>query len=86
MPHSVKCFLEVNKDIIEILLVLHVLFTKDSRVSFSKAGLHFSDDVLRLWHKLVKDDIQHDFASTADEADCPVVLTQRMYGVLNRDV
>ena len=86
MPHSVRCFLEVNNDMIEIVLVLHVLFTKDSRVefflcnnvSFSKAGLHFSDDVLRLWHKLVKDDLQHDFASTADEADCPVVLTQRM--------
>ena len=81
MPHPVRCFIEVNKDIIEIVLVLNVLFTKDSRVefvlcnnlSFSKAGLRFSDDVLRLWHKLVKDDFQHDFASTADEADCPVV-------------
>ena len=68
MPYPVKCFLEVNKDMVEIVLVLHVLFTEDSKVkyllcssaSFSRAGLFFSDDVLRLW--LVKDDFQHDFA------------------------
>ena len=84
MPYHVKCLLEVSKDMVEILLVLQVLFTEDSKiesslcntVSFSKAGLFFSDNVLRLWLESVKDDLQHDFAWVADEADCPVVLTQ----------
>ena len=44
-------------------------------MSCSKAGLLFSDDVLRLWLQPVKDDLQSDFTLVADEADCPVVLT-----------
>ena len=69
-----------NKDMVEIFLVLHVLFTQDfkvenllcSTVSFSKASLFCSDAVLRLWLEPVKDD----FAWVADMADCLVVLTQ----------
>ena len=69
MPYPVKCLLEVNKDIVEIFLVLQVLFTEDSKVenfncstmSCSKAGLFFSDDVLCLWLECVKDDLQHDY-------------------------
>ena len=68
---------------VEILLVLQVLFTEDSKVEnllcctvfFLKAGLFFSDD-LHLWLEPVKDDLQHYFTWVADEADCPLVLTQ----------
>ena len=82
--NPLKRLLEVNKDMVEILLVLHVLFTEDSKVehllcstvSFSRAGLFFSDNILRLWLEPVKDDLQHDFAWVADEAECPVVSTQ----------
>ena len=84
MPYPVKCLFEVNKDLVEIFLVLQVLFAEDSKVeillcstvSCSKAGLFFSDDVLYLWFESIKDDLQHDFTRVADEADCPVVLTQ----------
>ena len=74
----VKCLLEVNKAMVEILLLLHVLFTEDSKgrnicsvvLCFSISDLFFSDDVLCLWLEPVKDDLQHDFAWVAD---CPVV-------------
>ena len=64
--------------------MLQVLFAEDSKVenllcstvSCSNAGLFVSDDVLCLWLQSVKDDLQHDFTWVADEADCPVVLTQ----------
>ena len=39
-----------------------------STVSFLKAGLSFSDDVLRWWLEPVKEDLQHGFAWVADEA------------------
>ena len=32
MPYSVKGFFEINEDMVQILLVLEVLFTKDSEV------------------------------------------------------
>ena len=32
MPYSVKGFFEINEDMIQILLVLEVLFTLDSKV------------------------------------------------------
>ena len=73
MPYPVKCLLEVNKDMLDILLVLHVLFTEDSKV---ENRLFYSYDVLRLWLESVKDDLQPDFNWMADEADCPLVLTQ----------
>ena len=84
MSYPVKCLLEVNKDMVEIFLVLQVRFAEGSKVehllcstvSCSKAGLFFSDDVLCLWLESVKDDLQHDFTWGADEADYPVVLTQ----------
>ena len=54
-PYPVKCLLEVNENMVDILLVLQVLFTEDSKVrnllcgivSCWKAGLFFSGDVLR---------------------------------------
>ena len=32
MPYSVKGFFEINKDMVQILLMLDVLFTQDSKV------------------------------------------------------
>ena len=40
-----------------------------STVFFSKAGLFFSDDILRLW-------LDNTTLPVADEADCLAVLTQ----------
>ena len=84
MLYPDTCLLEVNKDMVEIFLVLQVLLAEDSKVenllcstvSCSKASLFFSDDDLCLWLESVKDDLQHDFTWVADEADCPAVLTQ----------
>ena len=42
MPFHVKCFLEVNKDMVEILLVLHVLFTEDSKVENMLCSTQYS--------------------------------------------
>ena len=33
MPYSVKGFFEINEDMVEILLMLEVLFTQDSKVA-----------------------------------------------------
>ena len=51
MPYSVKGFFEINEDMVQILLVLEVLFTKDSMVedlfcgasSGSEPSLFFSN-------------------------------------------
>ena len=32
MPYSVKGFFEINEDMVEILLMLEILFTQDSKV------------------------------------------------------
>ena len=32
MPYSVKDFFEINEDMVQILLMLEVLFTQDSKV------------------------------------------------------
>ena len=36
--------------------------------------MFFSDDLLRLWLQSVQNDLQHDFACVADEADRSVLL------------
>ena len=33
MPYSVKGFFEINEDMVQILLMLEVLFTQDSKVN-----------------------------------------------------
>ena len=51
MPYSVKGFFEINEDMIEVLLMLEVLFTQDSKVedlfcgasSGSEPSLFFSN-------------------------------------------
>ena len=71
-PNPVKGLLEVNKDMVEVFLVLKIFITEDSYVedllcsapSCSEACLFFSDD-LCLWLQSV----QLDFAWMTDEAD-----------------
>ena len=82
MSNPVEGLLEVYEDMVEDLQVLYIFFTQDSQVedllcgapSRSEACLFFSDDLLRLWLQSVQYDLQHDFASMADEADRSVVL------------
>ena len=38
---------------------------------FREPACSSSDNILRLWLEPVKDDLQHDFAWVADEAECP---------------
>ena len=79
MPYSVKGLFEINEDMVQILLMLEVLFTQDSKVedlfcgasSSSEPSLFFS-----LWFKSIQDDFQHDFARMTDEADSSVVLVE----------
>ena len=75
MPYSVKGFFEIDEDMVQILLMLEVLFTQDSKVedlfcdasSGSEPSLFFSN---------IQDDFQHDFARMTDEADSSVVLAE----------
>ena len=80
MPYSVKGFFEINEDMVQILLMLKVLFTQDSKVedlfcgaSFgSEPSLFFSNYFFSLGFKPV----QGDFARMTDEADSSVVLAE----------
>ena len=76
--HSLsKGFFEINEDIVQILLMLEVLFTQDSKVadlfcgasSGSEPNLFFSNYFFSLGFKPIQDDFQHDFARMTDEAD-----------------
>ena len=77
MPYSVKCLFEINEDMVQILLMLEVLFTQDSKVedllcsasSGSEPSLFFSNYFFSLGFKPIQDDLQHDFARMTDEAD-----------------
>ena len=68
MPYPVKGFFEINEDMIQILLMLEILFTQDSKVedlfcgapASSEPNLFFGDYLLRF--KPVQDGFQHDFA------------------------
>ena len=84
MPYSVKGFFEINEDMVQILLMLEVLFTQDSKVedlfcgasSGSESSLFFSNYFFSLGFKPIQDDFQHDFARMTDEADSSVVLAE----------
>ena len=84
MPYSVKGFFEINEDMVQILLMLEVLFTQDSKVedlfcaasSGSEPSLSFSNYFFSLGFKPIQDYFQHDFALMADEADSSVVLAE----------
>ena len=84
MPYSVKGFFEINEGMVQILLMLEVLFTYDSKAadlfcgasSGSELSLFFSSYFFSLGFKPIQDDFQHDFARMTDEADSSVVLTE----------
>ena len=84
MPYSVKGFSEINEDIVQILLMLEVLFTQDSKVedlfcgasSGSEPSLFFSNYFFSLGFQPIQNDFQHDFAGLTDEADSSVVLAE----------
>ena len=84
MPYSVKDFFEINEDMVQILLMLEVLFTQDSKVedlfcgasSGSEPSLFFSNYFFSFGFKPIQDDFQHDFARMTDEADSSVVLAE----------
>ena len=65
----------------QILLMLEVLFTQDSKVenmfcgapSSSEPSLLFSNYLLSLGFKPIQDEFQYDFARMTDEADRSVV-------------
>ena len=84
MPYSVKGFFEINEDMVQILLMLEVLFTQDSKVedlfcgasSGSESSLFFSNYFFSLGFQPIQDYFQHDFARMTDEADSSVVLAE----------
>ena len=85
MPYSVKGFFEINEDMVQILLMLEVLFTQDSKAedlfcgasSGSEPSLFFSSNYFfSLGFQPIQDDFQHDFARMTDEGDSSVVLAE----------
>ena len=77
MPYFVKGLFEINDDMVQILPMLEVLFTQNSKVedlfcgasSDSEQSLSFSNYFFSLGFKPIQDDFQHDFARMTDEAD-----------------
>ena len=69
MPYSIKGFFEINEDMVQILLMLEVLFTQDSKVEDLCCGASSGSDP-------IQDDFQHDFARMTDEADSSIVLAE----------
>ena len=67
MPYSVKGFFEINEDMVQILPMLEVLFTQDSKVedlfcgasSGSEPSLFFSNYFFSLGFQPIQDDFQH---------------------------
>ena len=84
MPYSVKGFFEISEDMVQILLMLKVLFTQDSKVedlfcdasSGSEPSLLFSNYFFSLGFQPIQDDFQHDFARMTDKAEGSVVLAK----------
>ena len=84
MPYSVKGFFKINEDMVQILLMLEVLFTQNSKVedlfcgasSSSEPSLIFSNYFLSLRFKPIQDDFQHFLARMTDKADSSVVLAE----------
>ena len=74
MSYPIKCSFEIYEDIAQILLMLKVLFTKDSEVadlfycasSGSEPSLFFGDYLFNLEFEPVQDDFQHGFAVMTD--------------------
>ena len=72
-----KAFFEISEDMVQILLMLEVIFTQESKVedmfcgasSGSEPSLFFSNYFSSLGIKPIQDDFYHDFARNTDEAD-----------------
>ena len=70
MPYSVKSFFEISEDMVQILLMLEVRFTQDSKIgdlfcgasSESEHSLFFNNYFFSLGFKPIQDDFQHEFA------------------------
>ena len=79
MPNPVESLLEVYEDMVEVLLVLEIFFTEDSKVEdlccgapfCSETCLFFSDGLLRLWLQSVQYDLQHDWTCTGRNKTLP---------------
>ena len=77
-----KAFFEINEDMVQILLMLEVLFTQDSKVedlfcgASSGSELFFSNYFFSLGFKHIQGDFQHDLARMTDEANSSVVLAK----------
>ena len=84
MSYSVKGFFEINEDMVQILLMLAVLCTQDSKVedlfcgasSGSEPSLFFSNYFFSLGFKPIQNDFQYHFVRMTDEADSSVVLAE----------
>ena len=84
MPYSVKGFFEINEDMVQVLLMLEVLFTQDSKVkdlfcgasSGCEPSLFFRSYFFSLGFKPIQDDFQYDFSRITDEADSSAVLAE----------
>ena len=84
MPYSVKGFFEINEDMVQILLMLEIFFTQDSKIedlfcgaSFgSEPSLFLSNYFFSSGFELIQYDFQHDFARMTDEADSSIVLAE----------
>ena len=82
MPYTVECLLEVHEDMVEVLLVLEVLLAQYHNVedvlgcaaSWSEVCLFLSDDLFRLRLQSVQQDVHHNLARLANEADGTIVL------------
>ena len=69
---------------VQILLMLKVLFTKDSEVddlfcaasSGSEPSMFFSNNLFSLGFEPIQDDSQHDFTGLTDEANGSVILAE----------
>ena len=73
-----KAFFKINEAMVQILLMLEVRFTQDSKVedlfcgapSTSEPSLVFSNYLFSLSFKPIQDDFQHDFTRMTDELTC----------------
>ena len=77
MLYSVKGLFDINEDMVQILLMLEVLFTQDSKVkdlfcgasSGSEPSLFFSNYFFSSRFKPIQDNFQNDFSRMTDEGD-----------------
>ena len=81
---NVKVFFEIYEDMVQILLMLKVLFKKNSEVTdlvcgaspTSEPSLFFCNNLFSLGSKPVHDDFKHDYTLMTDEANGSVILAQ----------